>query len=64
MKAMSRWWRERPAQEKWMIALAVLLIIGIVVRWTWVSGEVAGAFRERFSAPAPTERTVPTDSPI
>ncbi len=34
-----------------MIALIVVLLIGIAVRWAWVSDEVAGAFRERFSAP-------------
>ena len=49
MKAMVKWWRGRSTQEKWMIALAVLLVVGIVVRWTWVSGEAAEAFRERFS---------------
>lgn len=49
-----KWWRERSTQEKWMIALILMLLIGIAVRWAWVSGEVAGAFRERFSAPTET----------
>jgi flagellar biosynthesis/type III secretory pathway M-ring protein FliF/YscJ len=49
MKAVLKWWRERSTQEKWMIALIGVLIVGIIVRWAWVSDEVAGAFRERFS---------------
>lgn len=31
-----------------MLALVVVLIIGIVVRWAWVSSEVVEAWRERF----------------
>ena len=57
---MFKWWRARPAQEKWMIALIAMLLAGIVVRWAWVSSEAANAFRERFSPPA--EQTIPTDS--
>ncbi len=46
---MLKWWSERSTQEKWMVALAVLLVVGIIVRWAWVSSEVADAFRERLS---------------
>ena len=49
-----KWFRERSTHEKWMIALIAVLLVGIVVRWAWVSGEIAGAFRERFSAPTET----------
>jgi hypothetical protein len=49
---MKTWFRERSTQEMWMLALIVVLLAGIVVRWAWVSSEVAGAFRERFTAPA------------
>lgn len=35
-------------QEKWMIALVVVLIIGIIVRWSWISGEVRESWKERF----------------
>jgi cytoskeletal protein RodZ len=63
---MKKWWSERSAQEKWMVALIVVLLIGIAVRWTWVSSEVAGAWRDRFTAPAeqvaPTEQTAPAAS--
>ena len=61
IRTMIKWWRERPTQEKWMIALIAILLVGIVVRWAWVSSEVAGAFRERFSAP--TEQTAPASAP-
>ncbi len=54
-----KWWRERSTQEKWMIALIAMLLVGIAVRWAWVSSEVAGAFRERFSPPA--ELTAPAE---
>jgi hypothetical protein len=33
-----------------MIALALLLLVGVAVRWAWVSDEVAGALRERFGS--------------
>jgi hypothetical protein len=56
---MKRWWSERSTQEKWMVALIIVLLIGIAIRWTWVSSEVAGAWRDRFTAP--TEQVVPTE---
>ena len=37
-----------------MIALVAMLLVGIVVRWAWVSSEVSNAFRERFTAPVET----------
>ncbi len=48
---MLKWWRARTTQEKWMMALMVVLIVGIAVRWAWISSEAAGAFRERFTMP-------------
>ncbi len=58
MKAFD-WWRERSSQEKWMIALIAMLLVGIVVRWTWVSSEVAGAWRERFTLPTEQVDSLP-----
>lgn len=55
-----KWLKARSTQEKLMLALIVALLVGIAVRWAWVSGEVAGAFRERFTVPA--EQVAPTDS--
>ncbi|MDR1671093.1 MAG: hypothetical protein LBR57_01065 [Alistipes sp.] len=49
---LTDWWRERSSQERWMMALIALLLVGIALRWAWVSSEVSGAFRERFSAPS------------
>jgi len=46
-----KWWRERTLQERLMVALIAVLLIGIAVRWAWVSGEVKQAWRERFTAP-------------
>ena len=34
---------------KWMILLVLILLIGIAVRWKYVSREVEEAFRSRFS---------------
>jgi Flp pilus assembly pilin Flp len=53
------WWRERPTHEKWMIALIAVLMVGIAVRWTWVSGEIGGAFRDRFTAPTEQVDSLP-----
>ncbi len=55
-----KWLKARSTQEKWMLALIAMLLVGIVVRWAWVSSEVAGAFRERFTAPA--EQVEPTNA--
>jgi flagellar biosynthesis/type III secretory pathway M-ring protein FliF/YscJ len=46
---MIKWWKERSTQERWMLALIVVLVIGIIVRWAWVSDEISNAVRERFS---------------
>jgi hypothetical protein len=48
---MIKWFKERTAQEKWMLALIAMLLVGIAVRWTVLKTEVADAFRDRFSAP-------------
>ncbi len=52
---MIKWFKKRSTQEKWMLALIVMLLIGIVVRWAWIKKEAGEAFRERFTAP--TEQT-------
>ncbi len=46
---ITKWWRERSTQEKWMIALIGMLLVGIAVRWSWVKSEVTDAVRERFT---------------
>jgi hypothetical protein len=50
-----KWWRGLATQEKWMVALIAMLLVGVAVRWAWVSDEVAGAWRDRFTEP--TEQT-------
>jgi hypothetical protein len=60
------WWRGRSVQEKWMLALIAVLVIGIAVRWAWISSEISTALRERFSDPAeqttPAEQTSPAEA--
>ncbi|MDR2912111.1 MAG: hypothetical protein LBV38_02260 [Alistipes sp.] len=53
---MLKWFRGLAPQEKWMVALIAMLILGIVVRWAWVSGEIVEAVRDQFSAPTPNEK--------
>jgi hypothetical protein len=55
------WWRGRSMQERLMMALIVVLLIGVAVRWAWVSSEVASAFRERFAAPAEQTDSLPDE---
>ncbi len=57
---MIKWLKERSTQEKWMMALIAMLLVGIVVRWTFIKTEVGEALRERFTSP--TEQTAPVDS--
>ena len=42
-----------------MLALIAVLLTGVVVRWTWVSSEVSGAFRERFPTSAEQADSLP-----
>jgi hypothetical protein len=45
---MIKWWKARSRQEKWMIAIIVMLLIGVVVRWGYVKREAGEAFRQRI----------------
>lgn len=47
-RALAGWFGARSTQEKAMMALIAVLLIGVVVRWTWIRGEAADAFRERI----------------
>ncbi len=58
-KQALKWWRGLSTHEKWMIALIAMLLVGIVVRWTWISSEVAGAWRERFTLPTEQVDSLP-----
>ncbi|MDR2890830.1 MAG: hypothetical protein LBV18_04420 [Alistipes sp.] len=55
---MIKWLRARSTHERWLLALIVLLLAGVITRWTFVKTEVAEAIRARFSTP--TEQTSPT----
>lgn len=46
---MKKWWQGLSVQEKCMLALAVLLVVGIIIRWGWVSSGVVEAFKNQFS---------------
>ncbi len=45
---MLKWLRERSVQEKWMLALIVVLLVGVVVRWAWVKREAGEAIKQRI----------------
>ncbi|MCC8088279.1 MAG: hypothetical protein LIO79_03315 [Rikenellaceae bacterium] len=54
-------WRDRTPTEKGMILIIIMLIIGIIVRWSAVSSGVAVGFRNIFqdkSEPTQTEQYV------
>ena len=53
---MIKWFKERTRQEKWMLALIAVLLIGVVVRWGFIKKEAGDAFRHRiehFKKPEP-----------
>jgi hypothetical protein len=52
---MIKWWKARSTQEKWMIALIAMLLLGIAVRWSFIKSELSGELQRRFSVP--TEQT-------
>ena len=45
---MIKWFKERTRQEKWMLALIAVLLIGVVVRWGFIKKEAGDAFRHRI----------------
>jgi hypothetical protein len=47
-RGLAGWWRARSRQEKWMMVLIVVLIIGVGVRWSFFRREAGAAFRERI----------------
>jgi hypothetical protein len=48
---MIKWFKERSTQEKWMIALIAMLLLGIAVRWSFIKSEVSSELQRRFSTP-------------
>jgi len=56
---MKKWWKARSRPEKWMIVIIVMLIIGIILRWEFVSKEAGDAFKSRFEKDR-TEQQVDT----
>lgn len=49
-----KWLKERSRQEKWMLALIVVLLVGVIVRWGFIREEAGKAFQDRidhFKAP-------------
>jgi hypothetical protein len=51
---MIKWWKARSRQEKWMIAIIVMLLVGVILRWGYVKSEAGEAFKQRidhFKAP-------------
>lgn len=64
---MLKWLKARTRQEKWMIAVIVMLLIGIALRWGFIKKEAGEAVRDRidlFRAPEPKTDSLngPADS--
>lgn len=45
---MIKWLKERSPQERWMLALIVVLLVGVGVRWAFIKKEAGDAFRQRI----------------
>jgi uncharacterized protein (UPF0333 family) len=45
---VKNWFKKRTSQEWLLLALAIVLLAGIVVRWTWIKEEAGDAFRHRL----------------
>lgn len=45
---MWKWFRKQSVTSRTLIIIAICAAIGIVVRWSYVSGEVAEAFGGLF----------------
>ena len=48
---MWQWFKAQNATVKGMVIFGLLMIIGIIVRWSAISGEIADAFSRLFSQP-------------
>lgn len=48
---MWRWFKAQNATVKGMVIFGLLMIIGIIVQWGRVSGEITDAFGRLFSEP-------------
>ena len=58
MKKLINWFKGQTTQARVMMIFIVIIVIFIITRWAWISGEVSGSFRNIF-APEQTEQ--PTD---
>lgn len=56
---MFRWLKERTKQEKWMIAIILMLIIGVILRWGFIKKEAGDAFKSRIEHFKPDEKPEP-----
>ncbi len=45
---MIKWLKNRTRQEKWMLAIVIVLLIGVIVRWNFFKKEAGDAFRHRI----------------
>lgn len=50
MSRFKIWWSGRTLNEKLMYSLVVVLIIGIVTRWGYVTKEISEGFSQYFNA--------------
>jgi hypothetical protein len=59
---MKKWLKARSRQEKWMIVLILVLLIGVIVRWGYIRSEAGEAFKQRidhFKVPHAQVDTLP-----
>lgn len=54
---MIKWFKERSKQEKWMLALIAVLLVGVVVRWGFIKKEAGDAIKSRIEHFKPHDRT-------
>lgn len=59
---MWKWFKAQSASTKGMVIIAIALVIGIVVRWDYISGEVGEAFASPFRKDEPAAEAVQADS--
>ena len=59
-------WKDIPGNEKWMIALIVLLLLGIIIRWGFVKDGIGRGFdwfdRDTPADSTELELTIPSDT--
>ena len=58
---MIKWFKRLSGTEKGMFIFIILLVIGIIMRWGYVSSQVAGAWKDRFT-PDSGQQAVPNDT--